>query len=149
MELLLWLSVWNTASIVDVETSDRVRAIKDLTACKEIGDHLPIFDSSELSDLIGEIACYQILLNCDIKYAFCLKDNWILTLVTLCTVLSYMMHAYFIFLHILHLYLYHFIIYYEYEINILLLLSTTDSLANSVTKFVISKRLVLVYRYGG
>ena len=48
----------NTASTVDIETSDRVRAIKKLTACKDNGDHLPIFDSSELSDLIGEIACY-------------------------------------------------------------------------------------------
>ena len=48
----------NTASTVDIETSDRVRAIKELTACKDNGDHLPIFDSSELSDLIGEIACY-------------------------------------------------------------------------------------------
>ena len=47
----------NTASTVDIETSDRVRAIKELTACKDNGDHLPIFDSSELSDLIGEIAC--------------------------------------------------------------------------------------------
>ena len=48
----------NTASTVDIETSDRVRAIKELTACKDNGNHLPIFDSSELSDLIGEIACY-------------------------------------------------------------------------------------------
>ena len=48
----------NTTSTVDIETSDRVRAIKELIACKDNGDHLPIYDSSELSDLIGEIACY-------------------------------------------------------------------------------------------
>ena len=99
----------NTASTVDIETSDRVRAIKELTACKDNGDHLPIFDSSELSDLIGKIACYQILLNCDIKYAYCLKDKWIRTLVTLCTALIWCM-CIVIFWHILHLYLYHFII---------------------------------------
>ena len=83
----------NTDSTVDIETSDRVRAIKELTACKDNGDHLPIFDSSELSDLIGGIACYLILLNCDIKFAYFFKDKWIRTLVTVYC--SYMMHVYY------------------------------------------------------
>ena len=40
----------------------------------------------------------------DIKYAHCLKDSWIFTLVTLCTC-SHMMHAYCtFFLNFLHLY---------------------------------------------
>ena len=48
----------NTANTVDVETSDRVRAIKELAACKQNGDHLPIFGSTELPGVIGEIACH-------------------------------------------------------------------------------------------
>ena len=122
MELFLWLSVWKTASIVDVETSDRVRAINEPTVCKGNGDHLPIFDSSELSGLIGEIACFWILLNCDIKYAYCLKDNWILTPVTLCTAVIWCMCTvifciYFIGICTISL------LYHECEINILSLLS--------------------------
>ena len=101
--------LWNCSFgylIVDVEISDRVRAITELTACKDNGDHLPIFDSSELSDLIGEML-FDIA---EMWYQICILLKWQLHIYSRHSVYcSYMMHAYCTFLHILHLHLYHII----------------------------------------
>ena len=43
---------------VETETLDRVRAIKEITEQLENRDSLQMFDSSELSDLMRDIACY-------------------------------------------------------------------------------------------
>ena len=43
---------------VESETLDRVRAIKEITEQLENRDSLQLFDSSELSDLMRDIACY-------------------------------------------------------------------------------------------
>ena len=101
----------NTNRTVDFETSDGVRTIKELTACKANDDHLPIFDSSELSDPIGEIACYQTLLCYKIRILFEGQLNIFPCHIVYC---SYIMHAYctfciFSICFCLQLYLYHFI----------------------------------------
>ena len=84
-----------------------------LTACKDNGDHLPISESSGLSDPIGEIWCHKILL---LWYQICiLFEGQAIIYPRHNVYCSYMMHAYCTLwissiLISLNLYLYHFIL---------------------------------------
>ena len=105
---------------LDSETSDRVRTIKELTEYKNSDNFSPIFDSFELSGLIGKISCYQTPQKCGFEmqnfYADSLNDNWVL-FHRHTVYYSYMIHAHCI----LHIFSFAFriisIFHYENEIN--------------------------------
>ena len=74
-----------------------------------------------------------MLLNCDIKYAYCLKDNWILTLVALCAALIWCMRIVIFCIFSICICTFS-LLYNEYEINLLLLIVRLSFLTLSIAQ---------------